>query len=94
MTKLQKAIGLLILIFAGGLGTIAIASQPDTLTLLEGTLKESKATYESALATCRKTEQALAQAKLEMEGTAKLPIIKIERLQEKANGEGLEVCGF
>jgi hypothetical protein len=93
-TKLQKAGGALLILMISGLGIGAVALQPDTITSLEQTLTQSRETYLSALQTCRSTERSLAQAKLELQGTAKLPVDQIEKLQKKAKGEGLEVCGF
>ena len=93
-TKLQKAGGVLLILMISGLGIGAVALQPDTITSLEQTLSQSRDTYLFALETCRSTEQSLAQAKLELKGAASLPLDKIEKLQKKAKGEGLEVCGF
>lgn len=91
MTKLQRAIGAIILLSGATIGIAALA-QSATIESLETTLERAKQSYQTALETCRAVEMSLATAKLEMQGAAKLPVDQIERLQKKAKGENLEVC--
>lgn len=98
MTKLQKAIGAIILLSGATIG-IAAVGMSSTIGALETSLKSSyesnlsaHESYLKANAACRDAEIAVAKAKLEMQGAAKLPVDQIEKLQKKAKGENLEVC--